>query len=62
MAVKGRSKYSTQKQRKFGGKVYQRTYHFALKGQANEYAKSLKRQGFMVRVVGHIGVYTVYKR
>ena len=54
--------YTTQKTRKFGGKTYQRRFHFGLKGQATQYAKTERQKGRKARVAQHAGVYTVYSR
>ena len=60
MTVRGRPRFSTIKVRKFENLKLKRTYHFALKEQAVNYAEKVRKQNRHARIVKHAGAWTVY--
>jgi len=55
-----RRKWQTEKTRRFGDLIFTRRFHFATRKQAETYTKSRRAMGDLVRIVPHVGAYTVY--
>lgn len=53
-------RYKTHKHIKRDGRIFERKWHFGTKTQAKTYKASMQKQGYLVRIIPHKGVYTAY--